>query len=214
MNTAAVSQPLRGPDAQQQRFAQLAWNFNCHIASMAHPTWLRYPQQASDIEWSAHLLAKYGLRDLQDWRMTDAARRVWLADASTLQALVHAIWGLVCKTRLARTVSRERRDDLRKRWNPDTWLAAIEASAPKLNESDLNFDASRHESAERVCARVLLGLVGPGCPAVSQRAHLRLPYEWRNDEPTYLLPDLRCNLVNWITHSWIPQRSPAWAWLF
>ena len=49
---------MRGPDAHQQRFAQLAWHFNCHIASLAHPSWLIHPQQASDKAWSAHLLAR------------------------------------------------------------------------------------------------------------------------------------------------------------
>jgi hypothetical protein len=203
----------RPPDAREQRFAQLAWHFNCHIAAMAHPSWLRYPQQAADTAWSAHLLARSGVARVHDWRLQDTASRLWLLDAAALGELMHALRGVLQRPRLARTVRKTRRDELRAQWSEATWLAASDGSAPSLDAS--LFDLLDDERMpERAGARLLRGLVGPGRPAVAERARMRLPRGWRNDETAALPEAQRRALQGWIAQRWIPQRSAAWAWLF
>jgi hypothetical protein len=202
----------RGPDAHQQRFAQLAWHFNCHIATMAHPSWLPHPQQAADVAWSGYLLARCGVERVHDWRLADAASRLWLLDAASLQTLLQALRGVFQRRLLARAVSKTRRDELRAQWSAATWQAASDASAPVLEASLLT--AQGGESPERGCARVLRGLLEPSRQAVVQRARMRLPRDWRDDEPLWLSDTSRADLIDWIARRWIPQRSAAWAWLF
>lgn len=200
----------RGPDAQQQRFAQLAWHFNCHIAAMAHPSWLRNPQQAGDTGWSAHLLARGGVDRLHDWRLADAASRLWLLDAASLKLLQEGLCGLLQRPQLARAVSKTRRDSLRGQWSPATWEAASDSSAPRVDAPEL----VGLPDAARAAARTLLGLLEPSRRAVTQRARMRLPRDWRDDDPVALPTTQRSDLIDWIARRWIPQRSAAWAWLF
>jgi hypothetical protein len=202
----------RGPDAQQQRFAQLAWHFNCHIATMAHPSWLRYPQQAADPAWSAHLLARGGVDRLQDWRLADAASRLWLLDAASLQLLLQAVCGLLLRPQLVRAVSKSRRDSLRAQCSAVAWEAANDASAPRLGA--MPAAPGDGPEAEREAAHALLGLLGPSRRAVAQRARLRLPQDWQHDDAVSLPDAQRSDLSDWIARCWIPQRSAAWAWLF
>jgi hypothetical protein len=204
----------RGPDAQQQRFAQLAWHFNCHIAAMAHPSWLRYPQQAADPAWSAHLLARGGVDRLQDWRLADAASRLWLLDAASLQTLLQAMCGLLQRPQLVRAVSKTRRDGLREQWSPVMWEAANDASAPKLDAAATTAAFGDGPEAQRGVARTLIGLLEPSRRAVAQRARMRLPREWQHDDAVALPEAQRRDLSDWIAGCWIPQRSAAWAWLF
>jgi hypothetical protein len=201
----------RGPDAHQQRFAQLAWHFNCHIAAMAHTSWLHHPHQAADREWSAHLLARCGVERLQDWRLADTASRLWLLDAASLHMLLEALRGVLQRRQLARAVSKTRRDELRAQWSDATWQAAGDATAPMLDPVPLPDDA---QAAARGSARLLRGLLDPSRQAVVQRARIRLPHEWRDDEPVLLSEKHRNELADWIARRWIPQRSAAWAWLF
>lgn len=202
----------RGPDAQQRRFAQLAWHFNCHIATMAHPSWLRYPQQATDPAWSAHLLARGGVDRLQDWRLADAASRLWLLDAASLQSLLQAVCGLLLRPQLVRAVSKSRRDTLHAQCSAVAWEAANDASAPRLGAAPAASGDS--PEAQRGAARALLGLLEPSRRAVAQRARVRLPREWRHDDAVMLPEAQRNDLGDWIARCWIPQRSAAWAWLF
>jgi hypothetical protein len=202
----------RGPDAQQQRFAQLAWHFNCHIATMAHPSWLRFPQQAADPAWSAHLLARGGVDRLQDWRLADAASRLWLLDAASLQSLLRALCGLLHRPQLVRAVSKARRDSLRAQCSAVAWEAASDASAPRLDA--LPAGPGDSPEAQRGAARTLLGLLEPTRRAVTQRARLRLPRDWQHDDAAALPAAQRSDLADWIARCWIPQRSAAWAWLF
>jgi hypothetical protein len=204
----------RGPDAQLQRFAQLAWHFNCHIAAMAHPSWLRYAQQAADPAWSAHLLARGGVDRLQDWHLADAASRLWLIDAASLQSLLQAICGLMQRPQLVRAVSKSRRDSLRAQWSTTTWEAANDASAPKLDATVMTGASGDGSEAQRAAARALLGLVETSRRAVTQRARMRLPRQWQDDDAVALPEAQRCNLTDWIARSWLPKRSAAWAWLF
>jgi hypothetical protein len=203
----------RGPDAHQQRFAQLAWHFNCHIATMAHPSWLHHPQQAGDMVWSAHLLARGGVDRMHDWRLADAASRFWLLDAALLQDLLQALCGLQLRPQLARAVSKTRRDGLRAQCSPVMWEAANDASAPRLDAAAATASGGVPE-APRGAARALLGLLEPSRRAVTQRARLRLPRDWQHDDPAALPDTQRKDLADWIAHRWIPQRSAAWAWLF
>jgi hypothetical protein len=200
---------LRGPDSAQQRFAQLAWLFNCHIAAMAHASWLRDPQQVADRAWSAHLLARRGVDRTHDWTLAGVASRLWLIDGASLQLLLQAVYGLVQRPQLVRAVSKARRDALRAQWSEPAWEAASDASAPRVGVVD-----AADADAPRLAARVLLGLLPPARPAVVQRARLRLPHEWRDDEACTLAPDAAHDLGDWIARRWIPQRSAAWAWLF
>jgi hypothetical protein len=202
----------RGPDLQQQRFAQLAWHFNCHIAAMAHPSWLRYAQQSADMAWSAHLLARGGVDRLQDWRLADAASRLWLLDAASLQSLLQAVRGLLLRPQLVRAVSKSRRDSLRAQCSAVAWDAANDASAPRLDA----VPAAPGDSpeAQRAAARALLGLLEPSRRAVTQRARLRLPRGWQHDDAVTLPEAQRTDLSDWIARCWIPQRSASWAWLF
>jgi hypothetical protein len=204
----------RGPDAQLQRFAQLAWHFNCHIAAMAHPSWLRYAQQAADPAWSAHLLARGGVDRLQDWRLADAASRLWLLDAASLQSLLQAVCGLIQRPQLVRAVSKSRRDGLRAQWSAATWEAANDASAPKLDAAVFTGTSGGDPDVQRTAARALLALVEPSRRAVTQRARMRLPRAWQHDDALALSEAQRGTLADWIARSWIPQRSAAWAWLF
>jgi hypothetical protein len=203
---------MRGPDAQQQRFAQLAWHFNCHIAAMAHPSWLRFPQQAADPAWSAHLLARGGVDRLQDWGLAGAASRLWLLDAAALQALLQAVCGLLLKPQLVRAVSKSRRDSLRAQCSAVAWEAANDASAPRLDAVPAGPGDS--PEAQRGAARTLIGLLEPSRRAVTQRARLRLPRDWQHDDAATLPESQRKDLSDWIARHWIPQRSAAWAWLF
>jgi hypothetical protein len=202
----------RGPDAQQQRFAQLAWHFNCHIATMAHPSWLRYSQQAADPAWSAHLLARGGVDRLQDWCLSDTASRLWLLDAASLQALLQAVCGLLLRPQLVRAVSKSRRDSLRAQCSAAAWAAANDASAPRLGAAPVA--PGDGPQAQREAASVLLGLLEPARRAVTQRARLRLPRDWQHDDVAVLPEPQRHDLGDWIARCWIPQRSAAWVWLF
>jgi hypothetical protein len=203
---------MHGPDAQQRRFAQLAWHFNCHIATMAHPSWLRYPQQAVDPAWSAYLLARGGVDRLQDWRLADTASRLWLLDAASLQSLLQAVCGLLLRPQLVRAVSKSRRDSLHAKCSAVAWAAANDASAPRLDAALAAPGDS--PQAQRVAARTLLGMLEPSRRAVAQRARLRLPREWRHDDDVMLPVAQRNDLGDWIARCWIPQGSAAWAWLF
>ena len=202
----------RGPDAQQQRFAQLAWHFNCHIAAMAHPSWLHNPQQAADTGWSAHLLARGGVARLHDWTLAGVAR-LWLLDTASLQQLQQALCGVLQRPQLVRAVSKPRREALRAQWSPATWEAANDSSAPRIKADGL---AGQDNTADttRGAARALLGLLEPSRRAVAQRARMRLPRDWRDDNPVVLPAAQRSDLIDWIARRWIPQRRTAWAWLF
>jgi hypothetical protein len=204
---------LRGPDSTQQRFAQLAWLFNCHIAAMAHASWLRSPQQAADRAWSAHLLARRGVDRTHDWTLAGVASRLWLIDGPSLQLLLQAVYGLTQRPQWVRAVSKARRDALRAQWSEPAWEAASDASAPKVGVVSATA-VEEAADAPRIAARVLLGLLPPTRPAVVQRARLRLPQAWRDDEACTLAPDAAHDLGDWIARRWIPQRSAAWAWLF
>jgi hypothetical protein len=203
----------RGPDAHQQRFAQLAWHFNCHIAAMAHPSWLHHPQQAADMAWSAHLLARGGVDRLQDWGLADASSRLWLLDAALLQELLQSLCGLLQRPSLVRAVSKTRRDSLRAQWSPVMWEAANDASAPRVDAALPTVSGDGPE-AQREAAHTLLGLLEPSRRAVAQRARLRLPQDWQHDDAVALPEAQRRDLSDWIARRWIPQRSAAWAWLF
>jgi hypothetical protein len=204
---------LRAPDVRQQRFAHLVWHFNCHIATMAHPSWLPLEQQTADAPWSRHLLARCGVEHHHDWRLADAASRFWLLDGACLHELLHAVRGVLQRRLLARAVGKARRDELRTQWSPATWHAASDASVPALDVASLALPGDAAQT-DRGCARVLRGLLNPSRQAVYQRSRLRLPRDWRDDEPVFLTDTSRTELVNWIAHRWIPQRSAAWAWLF
>jgi hypothetical protein len=212
----------RGPDTHHQRFAQLTWHFNCHIATMAHPSWLKFEQQAQDPVWSAYLLARSGVDRSQDWYLRDAASRLWLIDATSLQTLLQAVFGVMQRPLLTRTVSKTRRDTLRAQWGPITWDAANDPLAPRLDLAldpsgdaiTLGGSAGEQADAQRCAARTLVGLLGPSRLVIAQRARLRLPHSWRHDSPTALSESQRHALSDWIAHCWIPQRSAAWAWLF
>lgn len=213
----------RSPDRLQQQFAQLAWQFNCHIATMAHATWLRYPEQASDPSWSAHLLARCGVTSLQDWHLADPSSRIWLLDGASLQTLLQAIYGLWLRPQVVRTVDKTRRQALREQCNVETWDAATDAAAPKLPGSGAKMLQRNADDAtllgdaldeRRHAASALIGLVEPSRRAVAQRARMRLPFDWLHDDPLSLPEATGRDLADWIARSWIPRRSPAWAWLF
>ncbi len=209
-----------GPDSYQQRFAPLAWHFNCHIATMAHASWLRFPHQASDRVWSLHLLARGGVDRLHDWRLADAQSRLWLLDAASLQTLLQGVCGLIERPLLVRAVSKARRDDLRARWSQAAWEAANDASAPRLDVAAAaavdvaSGAADAHVPSLRTAARVVVGLLEPTRRAVVQRARLRLPRARLHDDALPFPGALRADLGDWIARRWIPQRSAAWAWLF
>jgi hypothetical protein len=203
----------RTPDAHQLRFAQLSWHFNCHIAAMAHPSWLEYPQQAADPGWSQYLLARHGLSQRHDWALDEPVRRLWLLDAVALQSLVHGVSGLMFKGPLTRAVRRDRREALRGRLNEAMWLAATDPCAPPVDAPE-GIEELQPVEIERRCAQVLRGLLAPASYAVAQRSRLRLPRAWSQDDPVVLAEEPRQALAAWATQIWIPQRSPAWAWLF
>jgi hypothetical protein len=203
---------IHGPDAQQQRFAQLAWHFNCHIATMAHPSWLHYAQQAEDMAWSAHLLARGGVDRLQDWKLDGAASRLWLLDTASLKAVLQAVCGVLLRPQLVRAVSKSRRDSLRAQCSAVAWAAANDASAPRLGAAPVA--PGDGPEAQRQAARAVLGLLEPSRRAVTQRARLRLPRDWQHDDAVTLPESQRSALGDWIARSWVPQRSAAWAWLF
>jgi hypothetical protein len=128
------------------------------------------------------------------------------------------------RPQLVRAVSKARRDALRAQWSEPAWEAARDASAPRVGVVAALAPRVQgaHEAAAggadpeapRIAARVLLGLLPPARPAVVQRARLRLPREWRDDEVCTLAPHAAHELGDWIARRWIPQRSAAWAWLF
>ncbi len=208
---------------QQQHAAILLWHFNCHIASLAHPSWIEHPLVANHRAWSALLLARHGLTDCADWRFEAAAKRLWLLDAASLAALALSLGGVAQAPLLRRTVRRDRRQALQAAWPHLAWEAAHDTLAPRLDVLQLPASSSASPNAEpatavdtlaRLGAQLLRGLLAPGWRAVAGRARLRLPRLWADDTPLVLPGAEQRALLNWITAVWVPQRSAAWAWLF
>ncbi len=210
---------------QQQRAAVLLWHFNCHIAGLAHPSWILQPVALTrHPAYSAHLLAIQGLTDCCEWHCRAAAQRLWLMDGGSIADLLLALGGLANAPRLQHIVRGEQRAAVQATWPEPSWQAAHDALAPKvvlpssaLPELPERCDTHRQAAAEtlaRLGAQMLRGVLAPSARAVDGRARLRLPKPWADDMPLVLPADAQSALVTWISAVWVPQRSPAWAWLF
>jgi hypothetical protein len=216
------SQALPPTADQQQRAAVLLWRFNCHIAGLAHPSWIEHPVAwTRHPAYSAHLLARHGLSGRHEWHCRAAAERLWLMDGGSIAGLLLALGGLAHAPRLQRIVRGEQRAAVQAAWPEPAWQAAHDTLAPRLAlPSSLlpePLQADRQATAEalaRVGAQLLRGVLAPGARAVAGRARLRLPKLWADDAPLVLPTDEQHALMTWISALWVPQRSPAWAWLF
>jgi hypothetical protein len=229
---AGVSAPVRAPgwwhaasppgDKQQQQAAVLLWHFNCHIASLAHPSWIERPAWTNHPATSAHLLARHGLTGCHEWHCRAEAQRLWLIDSASLAALTLSLGGLAQAPRLHRRVRGEQRLALRGAWPALAWEAAHDLLAPRLDlpaadaseAASTGDEATLSDALARLGAQLLRGLLAPEWRAFVGRARLRLPRAWADDPPRALQPETQRALVRWITAVWVPQRSPAWAWLF
>jgi hypothetical protein len=219
------SEALPPTAEQQQRAALVLWRFNCHIAGLAHPSWIEQPAASiGHPAGSAHLLARHGLAGCYEWHCRAAAQRLWLMDGSSIGGLLLALGGLAHAPRLQRIVRGEQRAAVQAAWPEPAWQAAHDALAPKLGlpssvlpETPEPPKADPQATAEmlaRVGAQLLRGVLAPGERAVAGRARLRLPKRWADDLPLELPADAQHALMTWISALWVPQRSPAWAWLF
>jgi hypothetical protein len=168
---------------------------------------------ADDRAWSQYLLETHGVHRVVDWQLEGASIRVWLVDDASLQSVLEGLTGLLQRRRLARVIGRAQRDALRSAWSEATWFAASDGSAPSIDSTTLPALADEDESP-RTSARLLRGLIGAARPAIAERARLRLPRAWRDDGVLEMPEGLRSELADWIARCWIPQRSPAWGWLF
>jgi hypothetical protein len=207
----------------QQRAAVLLWRFNCHIASLVHPSWIDQPAASTrHPAYSAHLLARHGLTGCCEWHCRTAAERLWLMDGGSIAGLLLALGGLAQAPRLQRIVRGEQRAAVQAAWPEPSWQAAHDALAPTLalpaqSEPQELCKTDRQATAEtlaRLGAQLLRGVLAPGACAVAGRARLRLPKLWADDVALVLPADVQPALITWISALWVPQRSPAWAWLF
>jgi hypothetical protein len=216
------SESLPATADRQQRAAVLLWHFNCHIAGLAHPSWA--PQPAAPTRhpaYSVHLLARHGLAGCYEWHCRAAAQRLWLMDGGSIAGLLLALGGVAHAPRLQRIVHGEQRAAVQASWPAPAWQAAHDALAPKLAlplshlpEPPKADPQAAAEALARLGAQLLRGALAPGCRAVAGRARLRLPRPWADDMPLVLPADEQRALMTWISAVWVPQRSPAWAWLF
>ncbi len=222
------SESLPPSAEQQQRAAVLLWRFNCHIAGLAHPSWILQPVALTKHPaYSAHLLARHGLTGCCEWHCRAAAQRLWLMDGGSIAGLLLALGGLAHAPRLQRIVRGEQRAAVQAAWPEPSWQAAHDALAPKLGlplsalpelpelpELHKDDRQATAETLARLGAQLLRGVLAPGERAVAGRARLRLPKPWADDMPLVLPAAEQSALMTWISALWVPQRSPAWAWLF
>jgi hypothetical protein len=207
---------------QLHRAAAVLWCFNCQIAGMAHPTWIDQPAALRQHPaYSAHLLACHGLAGCHDWHCHAAVERLWLMDGASISDVLLGLGGVAQAPRLRRLLRGADRAAVRATWPEASWRAAHDALAPQialplsvLGEPPKDDAEQAAEALARLGAQLLRGALSPDARAVAGRARLRLPKAWADDMPLGLPAETQQALTAWISAVWIPQRSPAWAWLF